>query len=80
VSPWVWGIETTFMVSDSILEACHTGAAAQALYCWSAAPTDLLGQPGTISGLSLDIAFETLVTFLVQVRSLRPSLLSNLIS
>ncbi|KAJ7828457.1 hypothetical protein B0H14DRAFT_3144233 [Mycena olivaceomarginata] len=49
-----------------ILEACHTGAAAQALYCWSAAPTDLLGQPGTISGLSLDIGFETLVTFLVQ--------------
>ncbi|KAJ7889846.1 hypothetical protein B0H14DRAFT_2561537 [Mycena olivaceomarginata] len=25
-----------------ILEACHTGSAAQALYCWSAAPTDLL--------------------------------------
>ncbi|KAJ7351464.1 hypothetical protein DFH08DRAFT_957778 [Mycena albidolilacea] len=49
-----------------ILEACHTGAAAQALYCWSAAPTDLLGQPRTISGLSLDIGFETLVTFLVQ--------------
>ncbi|KAF7332926.1 hypothetical protein MVEN_02398500 [Mycena venus] len=56
----------TLVAAVFILEACHTGVTAQAIYYWTVTLADLPDKPGTVLGLSLGLPFETLVTFLVQ--------------
>lgn len=57
----------TIIPCERVLETCHTGVTAQAIYDWTITLADVQDKPGTVSGLSLGMVFETLITFLVQV-------------
>ncbi|KAJ6555956.1 hypothetical protein B0H19DRAFT_1235348 [Mycena capillaripes] len=54
------------LIKYCVFEACHTGVTAQAIYYWTVTLADVHDKPGTVSGLSLGMVFETLITFLVQ--------------
>ncbi|KAJ7670099.1 hypothetical protein DFH06DRAFT_1321117 [Mycena polygramma] len=45
------------------LEMCHTGFTVQAVYYWTITLGSTQDKPGTVSGLSFAMVFETLITF-----------------